>query len=181
MSYILYYSNYCENSKNLLNNISKSNVKNDIHFICIDKRIEKNGKIYLVLENNQEIVLPNNINAVPAIMLINDNYKVLFGDDIVNILKPIQKIETQISTNFNEEPSSFSLNTPISGIISDNFSFLDQDSDDLSAKGNGGMRQLYNYVTINNSEERIETPEENYVPDKINEQNIKEYENNRNI
>ena len=99
----------------------------------------------------------------------------------MNILKPIQKIETQISTNFNEEPSSFSLNTPISGIISDNFSFLDQDSDDLSAKGNGGMRQLYNYVTINNSEERIETPEENYVPDKINEQNIKEYENNRNI
>ena len=36
-----------------------------------------------------------------------------------------------------------------SNIMSDNYSFLDQTSDDLSAKGDGGMRQLYNYATIN--------------------------------
>jgi hypothetical protein len=34
------------------------------------------------------------------------------------------------------------------GVISDNYSFLDQSSDDLSAKGSGGLRQLYNYATI---------------------------------
>jgi hypothetical protein len=34
------------------------------------------------------------------------------------------------------------------GVMSDNYSFLDQSSDDLSAKGSGGLRQLYNYATI---------------------------------
>jgi hypothetical protein len=33
-------------------------------------------------------------------------------------------------------------------VVSDNYSFLDQSSDDLSAKGSGGLRQLYNYATI---------------------------------
>ena len=50
MSSILYYSNFCENCKQLLSKISKSDVKKDLHFICIDKRIEKNGSIYVVLE-----------------------------------------------------------------------------------------------------------------------------------
>jgi hypothetical protein len=34
------------------------------------------------------------------------------------------------------------------GVLSDNYSFLDQSSEDLSAKGSGGLRQLYNYATI---------------------------------
>ena len=44
MSSILYYSNYCEHSKKLLQNISKSNLQKEIHFICIDKR-EKDANI----------------------------------------------------------------------------------------------------------------------------------------
>ena len=43
MSCILYYSNYCENCKALIQNISKWNdAKNDMHFINIDKRVKKN-------------------------------------------------------------------------------------------------------------------------------------------
>ena len=38
MSSILYYSNFCEHSKKLLQTISKSDISKDIHFICIDKR-----------------------------------------------------------------------------------------------------------------------------------------------
>jgi hypothetical protein len=38
------------------------------------------------------------------------------------------------------------------GVMSDNFSFLDQSSEDLSAKGSGGLRQLYNYATIDFNE-----------------------------
>jgi len=79
MSSILYYSNYCNNCKNLLSEISKSNIKNDIHFISIDKRINKNNSTYIILENNEEILLPHTVNAVPALLLINDNYKVLSG------------------------------------------------------------------------------------------------------
>jgi hypothetical protein len=75
MSCILYYSNYCDNCKKLLVLLSKSSVKNDIHYICIDKRIVRNNTTYVVLESNQEILLPNTISAVPALMIINDNYK----------------------------------------------------------------------------------------------------------
>lgn len=179
MSSILYYSNFCENSKNLLSSISKSSVKNDLHFICIDKRIQKDNNTYIVLENNQQIVLPNTITAVPALLLINNNYQVLFGSDIVQHLKPVEEVKTQQATNFNGEPSAFNFNGGVSGVVSDNYSFLDQNSDELSAKGDGGMRQLYNYATINQAD-AIETPPDDYAPDKINEDSLKQYENNRN-
>tara|TARA_B100001093_G_scaffold520208_1_gene613637 strand:- start:820 stop:1368 length:549 start_codon:yes stop_codon:yes gene_type:complete len=179
MSSILYYSNYCNNCKNLLSEISKSNIKKDIHFISIDKRIVKNNSTYIILENNQELLLPHTVNAVPALLLINDNYKVLFGDSIKTYLKPINEIKNNISTNFNGEPSAFSLGDGLTGVVSDNFSFLDQSSDELSAKGNGGLRQMYNYATINHND-KIETPPDDYTPDKVDETSLKNYENNRN-
>ena len=40
MSTILYYSNYCEHSRKLLQSLSKTDIKKDIHFICIDKRVK---------------------------------------------------------------------------------------------------------------------------------------------
>jgi hypothetical protein len=44
-------------------------------------------------------------------------------------------------------------------ITSDQYSFLDMDSDSLSAKGNGGIRQMHNYVDLNYSD-NISTPED---------------------
>ena len=179
MSSILYYSNFCTNCKSLLSELSKSSIKKDIHFINIDKRIKKNDSIYVILENNQELLLPHTINAVPALLLINDNYKVLFGDSIKSHLKPVNEIKNNISTNFNGEPSAFSITSGLNSVVSDNYSFLDQSSDELSAKGNGGMRQMYNYAAINHSD-TIETPPDDYVPDKVDETSIKNYEDNRN-
>lgn len=181
MSSILYYSNFCENCKTLLTKISNSSIKNSIHFICIDKRINRNGSIYVVLENNQQIILPNTITSVPSLLLINDNYKVISGTDILTHLKPVEEVKKQQATNFNGEPSAFDFNGGLSGlgVASDNYSFLDQNSDDLSAKGNGGLRQLYNYATINHVD-KIETPPDEYVPDKVNDDTFKQYENNRN-
>lgn len=180
MSKIIYYSNYCENCTKIVNKIAKSNLKSEMHFICIDKRYQKNNKTYLILENNDSIVLPNSINAVPALLLLNEDFKVIFGNQIIDYLNPIEEVQNQISTNFNGEPNSFSFNNNSSHIVSDNFSFLNQNSEELSAKGDGGMRQLYNYSTIQN-DERIITPPEDYVPDKINETSYKEYEDKRNI
>ena len=179
MSSVLFYSNFCTNCKNLLLKISKSNIKDDIHFISIDKRINKNNSIYIILENNQEFLLPPTINAVPALLLINDNYKVLFGESINSYLKPINQEKINVSTNFNGEPNAYSIGNNYNGVVSDNYSFLDQNSDDLSTKGDGGMRQLYNYATINHND-KIETPPDDYIPDKVNEDNLKNYENNRN-
>ena len=178
MSSVLYYSNFCENSKKLLITLSKSGVKNNIHYICIDKRVKKNNNIYVVLENNQEILLPATVVAVPALVLINKNYEVLFGDDIFNYLKPVEQMINNKATNFNGEPSAFSMNTS-NDVMSDNYSYLDQNSDELSAKGEGGMRQLYNYATINH-QEQIETPPDEYIPDKIGDVSMENLQNERN-
>lgn len=178
MSSILYYSNFCENSKKLLLEITNSSITNNIHFICIDNRIKQDNKIYVVLENNCHILLPSTINAVPALMLINDNYKVLFGDDILQYFKPIKEvIIKQTLPNNNNDPSSYSLSQKYDNVVSDNYSFLDQT--DLSTKGDGGLRQLYNYATLEHVD-KINCPPEDYIPDKINEQQYEQYKNLRN-
>jgi hypothetical protein len=156
MSSILYYSKYCEVSKKYLQLLSKSNVQKDVHFICIDKRIkDSNNKTYIILENGQKIILPENVTRVPALLLLNQSYNVLYGDQILQHLKPRQEVEVRQATQNNMEPMAFSLGG--GDIVSDQYSFLDQDPEELEAKGNGGMRQMHNYVDLNYSD-KISTP-----------------------
>ena len=159
MSSILYYSNFCEHSKKLLQSISKANISNDIHFICIDKRTkDANNKIYIILENGQKIIMPENVSRVPALLLLNQNYQVLYGEAIVQHLKPKQEVMVKRATQNNLEPMAFAFGGSGS-VASDQYSFLDMDSDSLSAKGNGGIRQMHNYVDLNYSD-NISTPED---------------------
>jgi len=150
MSSILYYSNFCEHSKKLLQTLSKTNQK-DIHFICIDKRIQDaNNKMYIILENNQKIIMPENVNRVPALLLLNQGYTVLYGEAILNHLKPKQEVEVRQATKNNMEPMAFAFGGGGFGdVVSDQYSFLDQGHEDLKATGNGGMRQMHNYVDLN--------------------------------
>lgn len=162
MSSILYYSNFCEHSKKLIQSISKANISKDIHFICIDKRVkDSNGKTFIVLENGQKIVMPENVNRVPALLLLNQGYNVLYGEAILQHLKPKQEIMVKQATRNNMEPMAFSLGGggSFGSVVSDQYSFLDMDSDQLSAKGGGGMRQMHNYVDLNYSDQ-ISTPQD---------------------
>ena len=152
MSCILYYSKYCEVSKKYLQLLSKSDIQKDIHFICIDKRVkDSNNKTYIILENGQKIILPENITKVPALLLLNQGYQILYGDQILQHLKPKQQQEVKQATQNNMEPMAFSLGCGgnFGDIVSDQYSFLDQDPNDLKADGNGGMRQMHNYVDLN--------------------------------
>lgn len=150
MSCILYYSKYCEVSKKYIQMLSKSNVQKDIHFICIDKRVkDSNNKTYIVLENGQKIILPENVTRVPALLLLTQGYQVLYGEQILQHLKPRQEVEVKQATQNNMEPMAFSFGGGFNNIVSDQYSFLDQDPQDLEAKGNGGMRQMHNYVDLN--------------------------------
>ena len=159
MSSILYYSNFCEHSKKLLQSISKANVSKDIHFICIDKRTkDANNKIYIILENGQKIIMPENVSRVPALLLLNQGYQVLYGESILQHLKPRQEEMVKKATQNNLEPLAFAFGGSGS-VASDQYSFLDMDSDSLSAKGNGGVRQMHNYVDLNYSD-NISTPED---------------------
>ena len=169
MSSILYYSNFCEHSKKLLQSLSKTQVSKEIHFICIDKRErDQNGKINIVLENGQKIVMPENVTKVPALLLLSQGYQVLYGDNIYNYMKPKQEVVTRQATNNNMEPMAFSLGGGGFGIVSDNYSFLDMDSEELNTKGNGGMRQMHNYVPLHHSD-TITTPTDDfdYKKDKL--------------
>tara|TARA_A100001015_G_scaffold312308_1_gene417249 strand:- start:2187 stop:2780 length:594 start_codon:yes stop_codon:yes gene_type:complete len=184
MSSVLYYSNYCEKCKHLLEIISKSNSKNDIHFICIDKRFKnnENGGTYVILENQQKILLPPQIQKVPAMLLLKEGNKVIFGNQINEKIQPVVDFEKHKATNFNGEPMAFTIgndNVGCFGVTSDNFSYWDQDSNDLLAKGDGGLRQMYNYASINFSD-KIETPTDSWSPDKVDENEIKKMEAERN-
>ena len=154
MSYILYYSKYCETSTNYLQLLSKSQVQKDIHFICIDKRVkDSNNKTFIVLESGQKIILPESITRVPALLLLNQGYQVIYGEKILELLKPQQQVEVKKATQNNMEPLAFSFNQGGFGdIVSDHYSFLDQGDDELKTTGNGGMRQMHNYVDLKNTQ-----------------------------
>ena len=177
MSCILYYSKYCEVSKKYLQILSKSNVQKDIHFICIDKRVkEANNKTYIILENEQKIILPENVTRVPALLLLTKGYQVIYGEQILEHLKPRQEVEVRQATQNNMEPSAFGFggygSAFGSGIVSDNYSFLDQNDDELSVKGNGGVRQMHNYVSLNDSMNltmQLPTDDTEYKTDKMKE------------
>jgi len=168
MSLILYYSNFCEPSKKLLNVISRSQIKEEIHFVCIDKRVQgKDGQTFVILENNTQMVLPPTVTRVPALLLLHRGHQVLFGQQIYQHLQPKEETITTQATQNNMEPMAFSV-TEMGG-CSDNYSYLDMSSEDLSAKGNGGQRIMHNYAGINMSDQ-IETPPEDYDPNRIGEE-----------
>jgi hypothetical protein len=93
--------------------------------------------------------LPENVNRVPALLLLTKGYQVLYGEQILEYLKPRQEVEVRKATQNNMEPTAFSFGGGFSNIVSDQYSFLDQAPEELEAKGNGGMRQMHNYVDLN--------------------------------
>jgi hypothetical protein len=161
MSSILYYSNFCEHSKKILQHVSKLNLGNDNHFICIDKRVkEDDGKVYIILANGQRIIMPENVTKVPALLLLKQGFKVLYGDSIYDHFKSQVKESVKVATQNNMEPMAFAFGGfGGCGIVSDNYSFIDMDSDSLGTKGNGGVRQMHSYVSLDESNnQKIKTP-----------------------
>lgn len=157
MSCILYYSNFCEPSKKLVQNLSKLQASKDVHFICIDNRErDANGKTNIILTNGQKMILPQNITQVPSLLLLHENYKVICGSEILTYISNKREMPAiKQATNNNMEPSAFQDGfgalSADSGVSSDSFSFLDQSDTDLGVSGNGGVRQMHNYVTLADS------------------------------
>lgn len=162
MSAICYYSNFCEPSKKLLQLMAKTKLKNEIHFICIDKRSRDARGQTMVEVNGQRVVLPPAVSKVPALYLI-ETRKALFEDDIYRYLAPQEAAITHVETRGQGEPDCYSSQ---SCSMSDSFSFWDQDAEELGTKGSGGMRQQHNYAAIDQISQ-IPTPADTYEPDKI--------------
>ena len=56
----LFYSKYCEHSKNILEELNKSGFHDKFEFICIDKRVTDKNIIY-ILDNNKPFIEQSNI------------------------------------------------------------------------------------------------------------------------
>ena len=168
---ILYYSNYCKHSQKIVQTLVKNNFKDKISFICIDKRKKDiaNNQVYIVLENGSKVVMPPHIHSVPSLLLVENNYQVLYGDEIISHFHPKMKEYNSQATNFNGEPLGYQLYSSSGGtnIISEKFTPVDMSPEELSAKGKGSSRNLYNYVSVNQDTFFIETPPDDYKPDKL--------------
>jgi hypothetical protein len=168
---ILYYSNYCKHSQKLLQTLVKANLSDKISFICIDKRAvdKKSNQIYVLLENGGKVIVPPNIHSVPSLLLVKQSYKVILGDEILKHYHPQIKSMSDVATRSNGEPMGFYLEKSNNGtnISSEKYTLYSMTPDDLSAKGKGGMRQMYNYVSASDDINLINTPPDTYRPDKV--------------
>lgn len=176
MKYILYYSNFCNHCKILLIELSKSQIKNEINFFCIDKRIKQNGKVMIVLENGSQLPLPSNVVEVPSLLMLHHGNNVLTGENIYSFLEPRNKEIQKEATLNNMEPTAFSL-TEMHG-MSDNYSYLDLSADEMAAKGTGGTRIMHNFSRLQGTQS-IETPPEDYDPQKVKAVNMDKLQEQR--
>jgi len=181
----LYYSNYCKHCKKVLDFLSKSGIAEKLNCICIDKRKRdpNTNQMLIHLDDGKQVLMPPNLSSVPALLLINKGYSLVLGSDIIQHYEPEVKKKLE-SANFGDgEPSSYTIQSSSGGsnIVSEQFTFYDMSPDELSAKGAGGQRQLYNYVPVANSNNAINTPPDSYKPDKVsNEVTIDTLQQQRN-
>ena len=169
MSCVLYYSKYCQNSNNVLKFLGKSDLQNSIHFLCIDKRRrDQKGNLYIILDNGMNILLPESIKQVPALLLLNKN-QIIFGEkNILEFFKPKVIQTSNLPPSMNDmEPLAYST-YEMGCTLSDNYSYLDQSSEELLAKGDGGTRQIHSFSKIG-EDNKINTPPDDYIPDKVGE------------
>jgi hypothetical protein len=171
MSDILYYSNHCKHCQKIIQFLSKNGLAEKLSFICLDKRVKdpKTGYTNILLENGKKVLLPPNIHSVPSLLLTKQNYKVVLGDDIIALFQPKVQEQNEIAQEYQGEPSGFSINTGSGGmnIVSEQYTYYNMSPEELSAKGKGNMRQLHNYVKATHEPSFINTPPDNYRPDKI--------------
>jgi len=173
---ILYYSNYCKHCSKLIQLLAKNNLTDKINCLCIDKRKRdpKTGQTVILLDNGKQAILPPNVHSVPALLMIKQQYRVIVGDEITSYLEPLIKSNTNAAVGYAGEPSGYSM-MPTSGgvnIVSEQYTFYNAEPEELSAKGTGKHRQMFNYVSVNDNLPSIETPPDNYRPDKISTQGI---------
>jgi hypothetical protein len=168
--HLLFFSELCKHSQELLESLKQKNLLEKVQLVCIDNRYVENNVTYIYLNQSHTMPLPPMITCVPTLCIM-PNYEILKGGQIIDYFTPMNKNIEEERQQLNMEPNAFSLDSETNGsfgVSSDSFSFWDTNSDDLSAQGNGGTRQMYTYASIestNNHSEQIYTPTED-VSDK---------------
>jgi len=180
----LYYSNYCKHSQKVLNFLVKANLADSINFLCIDKRRKDatSGQILLLLENGRSVPMPPHVHSVPA-LVGGQGYRIVYGgDEIVQHFQAQGRSGTmangvsmhgskgyvQTVKTVATEPLGMALGAATQSFMSEPYTFYNLSTEELSAKGAGGRRQMYNFVSAEHDGcSNIPTPVETYKPDKI--------------
>jgi hypothetical protein len=163
--HLLFFSDLCKHSKELLGNMKHKNIIDKVQLICIDNRYIENNITHIHLNQKQAMPLPPMITCVPTLCIM-PNYEILKGQEIIEYFAPMSKNIEDEREKISLEPNAFSLESETNGsfgVSSDSFSYWDTNSDDLSAQGSGGTRQMYTYAAVentNNHSEQIYTPSE---------------------
>jgi hypothetical protein len=157
---LLFYSNYCLHSNNLINTISKTSLHENMIYICIDEK---------------KVKVPSFITRVPTVYLVKDK-KILVEDDIDRWFENKNKAnnlhnqnqqpqqqqnsqqqqpqqQPQDKKNDDEEGIMAYHNNEMGGSLSNNYSFISDDNSTLN----------HNFEFLdgtNNIDGRINTPKE---------------------
>ena len=106
------------------------------------------------------------------ILIINEAVKLYFIS--IQYLQSNHKKDT----NNNGEPLAFSY-YEMGTMLSDNYSYLDMSAEELSAKGNGGLRMMHSYTGWSDNQS-IATPPDDYVPNKVGNVDMGKLQEKRN-
>lgn len=180
---ILYYSNHCPHSQKIIHFISRAGLIDKLNAICIDKRTvdPHSGQIFISLENGKKIMLPPNIQTVPALLIVKQNYRALFGKDILAYFEPLDNQAQQQQG----EPIGMPLAASNAGVSihSEQYTLYDLSPEDLSAKSTSAKRPMYQYVSAQSHQPfQIPTPPDTYRPDKVDSSlTVESLEQKRNI
>jgi hypothetical protein len=157
---LLFYSNYCLHSNNLINTISKTSLHENMIYICIDEK---------------KVKVPSFITRVPTIYLVKDK-KILVEDDIDRWFElknrannqnqqqqqqpqqqnPQQQNPQQQQNQQKQEDEEGIMayhNNEMGGSLSNNYSFISDD--------NSSLNHNFEFLDgTNNIDGRINTPKE---------------------
>jgi hypothetical protein len=142
---IFYYSNYCKHSQKVLQCLVKANLTNEISFVCIDKRGRdpNTNQLFIITEGGERVLMPPNVHSVPAMLLVKEQYRVIYGDEILQNYESRIVNDKMTATNFNGEPMGYSLG------------------------GNNGAGALNSLTSSYSGRQNIITPPEEFTSNKI--------------
>jgi hypothetical protein len=106
---LIFYSNYCQYSKNLINEITKANIREEFLLVCIDS-------------NSYNI--PKFVTKVPMLFSKNEN-RIYVEDEIVDYINKLSSSKNSSSRNNDVQYYS---QVEMGGEFSDNFAFLNDEN-----------------------------------------------------
>ena len=144
---IIFYSNYCTYSKEIINQISKTSINDNIKYVCVD---------------DENIQLPPFIKAVPTIYLVND--KKIVVDEAISgwikdkISKPEEsELQPYFGTCGDSYGTSFSsIDGPDTKPFISSFTFLGDEQKIETPNGDSVDKQNNNSNNSNNSNNKYE-------------------------